>query len=476
MRAALAPLLLTLFAACSEYSYKPTSGDESDGPIIEVDPTEIDFGAPAPGTESSEVFTIRNVGGASLRLTAITLEGSDTFTLWTDDTTLGLPPGEETEVIVTYLSSGDVEEGVAIVASDDPLTPEVDVLLMAGDLVPGLEIEPNPLDFGLVSVGTLTTDSVTLSNGGSDTLTVDDITVDGAAFDASWGVTLPYVMYPGESFDVSVDFLPTTSGDFEGSLVVTSDDPESPGIGVLLGEGAEGPIASCFVTPDEVSAHAETATWMGDESYDPSGGTIVDFDWTLISQPSGSSAVMPTGTGPNRSGFLTDLAGTYVGQLIVTNDRGESSDPCTAELEAIPSEDLWIEMYWTRSGDDMDLHLLAPGGSIGTTSDCHWTNCTPSDPPLNWGGSGSADNPGLDIDDIDDIGPENINIEEPQDGTFTVIVHDYPSSVYSGANQVTVNIYVGGALTWTDTRSISGENSYEYFATIEWPSGDVTSM
>jgi len=254
--------------------------------------------------------------------------------------------------------------------------------------------------------------------------------------------------------------------------------------GTITPPEKDDPVAVCSVDPNPVHPPFESATWYGEDSYDPEGGTITDFTWTLISQPSGSAVTMPTGSGPNRADFEPDLAGDYVGQLVVSTADGRTSEPCETTLESVPAEDLWVELYWDHASDDLDLHLIRPGGTLETDGDCYYLNCVPSSwgGGLDWGSSSStADDPRLDLDDIPGTGPENINIDAPWSGytgSYTVIVHDYAYSgqTYAGANNATVNIYLNGSLVWSDTRVITGEDTHTSFAEIDWSSGTVTSL
>jgi hypothetical protein len=235
------------------------------------------------------------------------------------------------------------------------------------------------------------------------------------------------------------------------------------------------PVAVCDVSPNPVEPPFETATWDGSASYDPEGHTITDYAWALVSSPTGSSVRMPTGSSATRGGFMPDLAGEYVGRLTVTTDDGRISDPCEVVLESIPAEDLWVEMFWAVSNDDMDLHLLGPGGSLESNGDCYFANCTRG---LSWGASGTTDDPYLDLDDIPGTGPENINIAAPQSGVYTVYVHDYSFSTpdYYGANAVTVRVYINGAKLYDQTKNISDDGSYTAFASIDWSSGTVNPL
>ncbi|RME25149.1 MAG: hypothetical protein D6806_08405 [Deltaproteobacteria bacterium] len=232
-------------------------------------------------------------------------------------------------------------------------------------------------------------------------------------------------------------------------------------------------MAVCSVNPPN-ALPLSTVGWIGDQSYDTNNRPIVEYRWTLVSKPAGSATIL-LGTGANRTSRV-DLAGDYTASLVVVNDLGQTSQPCEATTTVVPTQDLWIEMYWQHAGDDMDLHLLAPGGMPRTFTDCYFANCIGYFTP-DWGRTGyGGDNPHLDLDDIPGTGPENINIADPADGQYTVFVHDYPESVYTGANHVWVNVYIDGNLVASFENDLAGENTDWYVCTVDWPSGTVTPM
>jgi hypothetical protein len=270
-------------------------------------------------------------------------------------------------------------------------------------------------------------------------------------------------------------FYPDLPGVYEAELTVTNSLGEvDTCVAQIDATEILEPVAVCSVTPDPTEAIYGSADLMGDLSWDP-GGLALTYAWTGLTRPAGSAATIPAGTPnqPNRWGFVPDVVGFYDFQLVVTNANGVSSPPCVATLEAIPAEELWVEMFWTVGGDDMDLHVVRNGGigNLRSGQDCYYSNCTNG---LAWGPGGPAGDPRLDLDNIGGTGPENINIHQPESITYDVVVHDFPGSVYNGSNDVTVNIYLAGVLAWSDTLGISGENQDVYFATIDWATQTVT--
>lgn len=353
--------------------------------------------------------------------------------------------------------------------------------------VPKVQVDPSPINFGIVPAGEQTAQIATLSSIGDATLNISAMQI-GLGRETFTLVDPTVGSFEPNSFAEFTITYTSDGSETSGELQILSNDPGNPSLTVPLLAGAEvvvdtgdsgdtdpplsQPVAVCSVDPAEILAIHESADWIGNASYDPDG-SIVDYAWTLYSSPAGATSTMPGGTA-NRRGFTPDVAGEYIGELVVTDNDGLVSEPCYATLNAAAGDGLWVEMFWTHSGDDMDLHLLDDGGTLTTDSDCYYANCTWGG--LNWGSSGSSDDPILDLDDIPGTGPENINIDSPARGTYTVYVHDYPGSVYSGRNDVTVNVYFASRLIWTDTRNVNSEGCYEPFVEVTVPGGVATSM
>lgn len=461
--------------ACVDYDLEKQEPAETGAPQIRVDPTSIAFGGVGSGATATDVFTIHSEGDVALDVSSIQLVSS-AFSISATDAEGGLvEPGDSVDVVVTYAPVNPADSAWAYVHSDDPDDPEVRVELTGGGLLPGLTLDPPYLAFSNEDAGSIATDVINVVNDGDADLILTSLTVTGdTPFSSLFAEALPLTVTPGDSVPVEIQYAPTETGRFTGTLWVGSNAPAGVASAPLSGDSGI-PVAVCSVDPAQVYANSETADFDGRDSYDPGGRTIATYSWTLITAPAGSAARLPSSFGDTVPGFAPDLAGIYEVALVVQNDLGLESDPCIATLEAIPAQSLWIEMFWTHSGDDMDLHLLSPGGTLTSTTDCYYANCVGGGP--DWGIRGDdTDDPSLDIDDIPGTGPENINIWDPEDGVFGVYVHDYPGSEYNGDNDVTVRIYVAGVLAWEDTKNITTEDEYVPFAEVSWPDGTVTPL
>ena len=355
------------------------------------------------------------------------------------------------------------------------------------DGTPAIQVDPAYVDFGIVPAGESSASVITMSSVGSVSLNVTAMQVGEGRETFTLLEPLIGTYEPDDSVELTITYN-SDGSETTGVLQILSNDPDHPNTSVPLLAHAEEqidtgdtgeeppplsqPVAVCSVDPNEILAIHESADWIGNSSYDPDG-SIASYSWILYSAPAGATSTMPGGTA-NRRGFTPDVAGEYVGELTVTDNDGLVSEPCYTTLVATAGDGLWVETFWTYSGDDMDLHLLDDGGILTTSSDCYFANCTWGG--LNWGSSGAADDPILDLDDIPGTGPENINIDSPSRGTYTVYVHDYPGSSYIGRNDVTVNVYLAGRLVWTDTRNINSEGCYEPFVEVTVPGGATTSL
>jgi hypothetical protein len=252
---------------------------------------------------------------------------------------------------------------------------------------------------------------------------------------------------------------PTITPDKPGRYQLRATATNSRGLSsecdVIVNATPSGPDAICPAETCTVPLNTITLNGSGVDD-----GTIVRYSWSLTTLPTGSSAAPPSPADGPTTEFMPDVAGRFGITLAVTDDDGNTGT-CTFEVVAVPSEGLRVEMYWNPpdnscsggmrppscDASDVDLHLLHPSAAHWFYDlDCYFANCqVASHATLEWDVPGPADNPRLDLDDVEGYGPENINIDEPVVGYEYLVGVHYWSSDSSGPATVYVKIYCASA-------------------------------
>lgn len=365
---------------------------------------------------------------------------------------------------------------------------------------------PARVSFGEVFEGETVDRQVEVSNVGRNLLKLGGWQVDGP-FSLSfprYGGHPPVELMPGESIIATLTYTATSptgpAGPVEGTLSVESNDPDEQPFKILLYAGASAspdcPEAVIHAySPDRGEAVADPqdeliviplddVTLDASLSRDPEGAGISRVAWRLVERPTDSTEQLRN-INRTETGLWMQLAGTYVVELDVWNQQGvKSCEPARMTLKAIADQDIHIQLVWSTPGDsdesddegsDVDLHLLHPRAYLnwdGQPWDCFWRNKEP-----NWGDPDSErDDPSLDIDDTDGVGPENINLDNPQfNHTYNVGVHYYEARSL-GVSYATVRIYLGGQLTHEVQGQQLFHHQFWHVADIEWPSGRIIEV
>jgi hypothetical protein len=341
------------------------------------------------------------------------------------------------------------------------------------------------------------------SEGGADLEVTSIALVDSGDVPASaaFGLTalpqLPAVLPPGSSISFEITYEPTTLDAPEQAWleILSTDLAKSPLEIEVTGSGSTNgcPIATarCSVRgldglpSDEVAVDLlQTMECNSDGTVDSDGGAIASYTWTLV-RPDSSATSLDSTNEPTTS-FFVDSAGTYRVSLNVVDDGGsEACDISSVNVIAQPGEDIAVELFWNTPGDpdqtdegigrgtDVDLHFLhvRRGCWDSILWNCHWRNKQPE-----WGvPGGTTDNPGLDLDDTDGAGPENVNLNNPEDTVYRIGAEYYDDHGY-GPSDVTVRVYVLGAMVFERTRRLPESGFFWEVADIAWPSGEVTPL
>ncbi len=185
--------------------------------------------------------------------------------------------GGDVELTVTLDASelfAGTYEAVLIVTTNDPATPTVTVpvtFTVTGE--PELDV-PTALDFGTVFAGFPSTRMLTVTNTGTDSLTVEVSSSDPKV------VVTPssFLVAPVSARAVAVTVTPETLGAFAFTLTLATNDADEPTVEVAVtGTAAEAPVAA--VTPTALTFQVEQgATAMAVLTIENGGGSPLTFE------------------------------------------------------------------------------------------------------------------------------------------------------------------------------------------------------
>ena len=438
-------------------------------PTLTLNTEALDFETVVLYTDTQE-FQIINSGLAELDITSIEIDGADDE-IFTIEPTEGVVEVNQSQTVTVSFEPATYREynRNIIITSNDPENGTVTLPLTGEGIVgpvPDIEVTPRAVDFGTVAQGQTSTQYFTLTNRGTGDLIIESVTMEGSdTFKLMTDVS--GVSYGLEqSSTLVVTYTPTAETGDNATITIESNDPdEGTQTVALLGNGGgdfEYPEAR-FPCPNEVDPPT-TVHLNGQNSSDPQGYEPLTYEWTLVSQPPGSTTSIDEPT-LEYTPLFVDAAGDYELQLVVTNSIGLESEPKSCEFTAIPDEAIQIELVWDKGNTDVDLHMVMEGYDFYSyDGDCCWCNPNPS-----WGESGVFDDPSLSLDNRIGYGPEEIEIETPYDGSYNIFVH-YFNGNGNGDTTATVRVYLDGALIAEESRLLSPRDLWDV-GYIYWLAG-----
>lgn len=224
----------------------------------------LDVGAVTLTESVSAAFSVENRGASPLTLTAFpVLAGPAPGDFAVGAMPLELPPGEAVSIEVTFTPSAlGTRSAAFLIPTNDPDTPSFSLGLRGVGLEapqPDIEVRARRLDFGRVPNGSARTLTLAVGNAGAEPLEVTSISVRGVgarAFSVVPSRSLPGQVPAGRSAALGVRFAavapdPATEVPFEATLVMASNDPDTPEVVVRLSGIAINEVVA--IDPDIIS-------------------------------------------------------------------------------------------------------------------------------------------------------------------------------------------------------------------------------
>jgi hypothetical protein len=283
---------------------------------LAASPGTIAFGNVAVNGSTSQTVTLSNAGSASVIISQATASGAG-FSLSGLNVPATVNAGGNISFTVVFAPTiaGSASGSVQITSNASNPSLMISLGGFGTSSTPMLSSNPTSVTFGDVAAGQSTSSNVSVTNTGSSTVTITQVTGPGAPYTVS-GITANQTIGAEQSATLNVNFAPTTTGSFTGNVTITSTATNSP-MAIAIAGGSHSV---------SLSWTASTSTVVG---YNVYRGTVSGGPYTLVN----SSLVAGT--------TYTDLGiasgQTYYYVVTAVNSSGAESVYSNQASAAVPT-------------------------------------------------------------------------------------------------------------------------------------------
>jgi len=289
--------------------------------------TSLDFGAVSVGASKTLTMTLSNTGTASVTVSSASIS-SQYFSFSAPSLPVTIPAGQGISVSLVFSpnAAGTFNATVSII-SNATNSPATFSLSGTGAAASGqLALNSSSENFGSVTVGSQSNQTVTLTNNSSSTVNISQIAVTGTGFKLS-GITPPLALNAAQSTTFTVTFTPQATGNASGSVTISSNAPDPTlsltlsGTGLAVGALGATPTSLNFgtVQTGNNQALSETVTNTGGSTVTISQVGISGAGFTMT----GIAAPLTLTAGQSASftvKFTPQSAGNASGNVTITSN------------------------------------------------------------------------------------------------------------------------------------------------------------
>ena len=228
-------------------------------PQLSVAPNSLDFGSVALSSTGRQTLTLSSTGTTAVVVNSVAVSGSG-FSIAGTSFPIRLAPGNRLDLMVQFVPTGAGSATGQITVNSNSTSSPVTTVALAGSGAndapdagaPRLTASAATLRFGDVTMGSPTSQAVTLLSSGTGAVEVTSATVVGAGFSID-DTIFPITLNPNQQISLPVQFSPAATGTIHGEISFTSNSLDGAATVSLAANGVANLTPQLSVAPGGVS-------------------------------------------------------------------------------------------------------------------------------------------------------------------------------------------------------------------------------